>query len=457
MFKRLLPIALLSLVACQGDSPDPGEATTLLVENVNVVAMDAPRILPEHSVLIEDGRILEVAAQGSIAPPPGALRIDGAGGFLMPGLAEMHAHLPATDDEDGLRDAILTLFVTQGVTLARSMLGADDHPALREEVAARQRFGPRMLVAGPFLSGDLDDPDEARQLVAQLQQDGFDLLKIGEGLQPEVYTALTEEARRLGIPFAGHVPDDVGLFAALEAGQATVDHLDNYVEDLRGDDAPEDFPAIFGADRLLPYFDRERLPEAVAATRDAQTAMVPTMLLWHYFFGGEDFDGLLEAMPERRYLPPSVIENWREALRRIRARIDPELGPELLELRIEILNALHAGGVYVLLGSDAPQVLNVPGFSVHREMVYLQDEVGLPPFEVLFSATRAVAEHLGAEEDFGTIQPGRRADLILLRDNPLEDVHHVSSIEGVILAGRWHSRADLDSRLEALAQRYDNH
>ncbi|MCC5886844.1 MAG: amidohydrolase family protein [Gammaproteobacteria bacterium] len=448
---------LLLLMLCPylfGCSERPGDGSQLLIEHVSVVAMDAPRVLPDHSVLIEAGVITHVGPSGSFEVPQQVPRIDGRGRFLMPGLAEMHAHLPGEDDEQHWRDAILSLFVSQGVTFARSMLGADDHPALRDAIAAGQRFGPTLLVAGPFLSGTLDSVEEARTLAQSLHDQDFDLLKIGEGLSPEVYATLTAEADRLQMPFAGHVPDDVGLLDALAAGQATVDHLDNYVEALRGPDAPAGYAPIFGAAQLAPYADRSLIPQLASATRDARTAVVPTMLLWSRFFGDETPSELEAATPEMRYVPPAVVDSWQSSLRRIRAGFDPEAGTELIALRIETLAALHQAGAYILLGSDAPQIFNVPGFSLHQEMRYLQDEVGLPPFEVLFSATRAVAEHVGQPEAFGTVLPGRRADLILLRDNPLEDVGHVASIDGVVLRGHWIPREDLDARLQAIENRF---
>lgn len=428
----------------------------LAIENVAVVAMDANRVLAAHTVLIEAETITAVGPTATLDVPRGALRVDGSGLYVMPGIAEMHAHLPADDDPPGVVDAVLTLFVSQGVTFARGMLGADAHPALRDAIAAGERLGPTLLVASPMLTGEIDDPEQARARVQRHHREGFDLLKIGEGLSPEVYEALVAEARRLDMPFAGHVADAVGLLDSLAAGQATVDHLDNYVEALRSDGAPDTFSPIFDAARLSAYAETKRIPELVAATRDARTAVVPTMLLWQRFFGDEPIDELYAATPEARYLPRAMVADWERRLSSIRERVDAERGQDLLALRKAILEDLHAGGVYILLGSDAPQVFSVPGFSAHAEMRYLQDVVGLPPFEILFSATRAVPEHLGQPDAFGTILPGRRADLMLLRGNPLEDVANVARIEGVVLRGRWLSRQELDTRLEAIAARFDS-
>ncbi len=426
----------------------------LAIENVAVVAMDANRVLADQTVLIQADTIAAVGPTAALEVPRRATRVDGSGLYLMPGIAEMHAHLPAEDDPPGLIEAVLTLFVSQGVTFGRGMLGADAHPELRDAIAAGELLGPTLLVASPMFTGEIDDPEEARARVQRYHREGFDLLKIGEGIAPEVYEALVAEAKNLEMPFAGHVSDAVGLLDTLSAGQSTIDHLDNYVEALRSDEAPDSFRPIFDADRLTAYAKTERIPALVAATRDSRTAVVPTMLLWHRFFGDDPIDELYAATPEARYLPRSMVANWAPRLESIRERVDPEMGLDLLALRREILRELHDGGVYVLLGSDAPQLFSVPGFSAHAEMRYLQNEVGLPPFMVLFSATRAVPEHIGQPEAFGTILPGRRADLILLRGNPLEDVANVARIEGVVLRGRWLPRQELDARLEAIAARF---
>jgi len=455
-WKQLLVVpALLLASACEVTTDEPAPVTGMVaIENVTVVPMDAARLMPASTVLIEADTIVAVGPVEEVAVPAGAERIDGSGLFLMPGLAEMHAHLPLEDDPAGITDTVLTLFAVRGVTFARGMFGADHHPALRDEVAAGERFGPTLIVASPFMSGGIETPEAAREHVRRYAAAGFDLLKIGEGLSPEVYEAIVEEAREQRIPFAGHVPDAVGLLAALEVGQRTIDHLDNYVEALRGPDAPDDFPAVFGAASLIPHVERERIRELVDATLDGGAAVVPTMVLWERFFSDAPIESHLDDADALRYVPESMVETWMELLGRIQAQAELEHGPELLALRREILSALHGAGVYVLLGSDAPQAFNVPGFSIHDEMRFMQDEVGLPPFEVLFAGTRAVAEHLGTPEAFGTVLPGRRADLLLVRGNPLEDVAHAADIAGVMLRGQWLSERDLDARLEALARQY---
>ena len=449
----LYPALAILMIACERHPAMQEDAVPwLAIENVTVIPMDVERVQPGQTVLIQGDRIVEIGALGEVEVPGHAERVDGSGKYLLPGLAEMHAHLPLEDAPESLTDLVLTLFLSQGVTFARGMQGAPGHPQLRDAIAAGDRTGPRLQVAGPAMRGaDLTDAETARERVRSQAEAGFDLIKIHEGLSPEVFGAIVATADEHGLPFAGHVPDQVGLFRMLEAGPATIDHLDNYLEALRPDHVAMPETPIFGVIELLPELERDRIADVVAATRTHQVAMVPTMALWSRFLEDAPADTYRDAFPELAWLPDAMLADWDEMFERLRERIPAEAGSELQALRHEVLRALHSGGVYLLLGSDAPQGFNVPGYSIHREMAYLQETVGLPPYEILFSGTRAVAEHLGTPEAFGTVLPERRADLLLVRANPLEDVRHAADVAGVVRAGRWYPESWFQQRLEALS------
>lgn len=449
----------MTIGACATEtSPDtdslPGQAGPLAIENVTVVPMDRERTVPQQTVLIREGRIVEIGGADTVEVPEEATRIEASGQYLMPGLAEMHAHLPVDDDPEGIRETVLFLFAVNGITFARGMQGAPDHPALRDAIAAGERFGPTLRVASPYLSGDVETVDQARARVREYHAVGYDLLKVGEGLSPEVYTAIAEEAQALGMSFAGHVADDVGLLRSLEAGQRTVDHLDNYVEALRTDAAPDDFPAIFGVPELLPHLDRSRLGELVAATEDAGTGIVPTMVVWHTFFDSVAVDRYRRERPEVHYLPPDMVSGWEDGLANMRENGDTDAKQEVIALRQDVLQSLVEAEVPILLGSDAPQIFNVPGFSLHREMQYMQDVVGMAPYDVLVSGTRAIAEFYDEADTFGTVREERRADLILVNGNPLEDVAHAADIAGVVVRGRWMGADEIQIRLDEIAEQY---
>ena len=436
------------------DDTLPGQSGPIAIENVTVVPLDSERTVSGQTVVVQDGRIASIGDAGAVTVPDGATRIDASGQYLMPGLAEMHAHLPVSDEPAGIRDAVLTLFAVNGVTFARGMQGAPDHPALRDSIAAGTRFGPTLRVSSPYLSGDVETAEEARALVREYHETGYDLLKVGEGLSPDVYDAIVDEAQSLDIPFAGHVADDVGLIRSLEAGQRTIDHFDNYIEALRTDEAPDEYGAIFGVTELMPYIDRDRISDLVAATEEAGTGMVPTIVVWHAFFDDAAPAEYRAERPEVRYLPPDMVSGWENSLTGMREGSDPERGQDVIALRQELLRVFDDADVPILLGSDAPQIFNVPGFSLHREMQYMQDEVGMAPYDVLVSGTRAIAEFYDQEDEFGTVQEGRRADLILVNGNPLDDVANASDIAGVVVRGRWLASDEIQARLDELAAQF---
>jgi imidazolonepropionase-like amidohydrolase len=285
-------------------------------------------------------------------------------------------------------------------------------------------------------------------MVAEQKAAGYDLLKIHPGPTREVFDALAAAADRHRIPFVGHVPLDVGLARALEAKYSTIDHLDGYIEAMIPESAPVT-PAqsqFFGIN-LVQHADTSRIPGLVARTRTAGTWMVPTQVLFESGVGDDDPEAMAK-WPEMRYAQPQQVAQWTENKKKMMAGTPAPDRRRFLELRRGLIKALHAGGVPFLLGSDAPQVWNVPGFSVHRELRVLV-ESGLTPYQAIETGTRHVARFFGAEAQRGTIEAGKRADLVLLEGNPLDDIGNSGRVAGIVLAGRWHARADLEKRVQA--------
>lgn len=444
---------LLALAAAAGCA---GTADTLPADyafvDVNVVPMDSDRVLEGQTVLVAGERIVAVGPAAEITVPDGAETIDGAGGYLMPGLAEMHAHIPPEDAGSEWIEQVLFLYVANGITTVRGMLGQPAHRRLKRQVAAGEVLGPRIYTSGPSLNGNsIPEPDSARRAVIHQAQAGYDFLKLHPGLSLEVFDAMDRTADSVGIEFAGHVSAAVGLRRALEAGYATIDHLDGYVRALVPEDASVDpTDAQFFGFNLVGHLDESRIPELARATREAGVWNVPTMSLFVDFVQGEPES--LSARPDVRYVPAEMSERWLQAVRNIRGNegFSPERGERFLEVRRRILGALHEAGAGLLLGSDAPQVFNVPGFSIHEELAELVS-AGLSPYEALVTGTRNVATFFGAEQEYGTVEPDRIADLILLDANPLTDVGNVRRRAGVMLRGRWLPEAEIQRRLDEIA------
>jgi imidazolonepropionase-like amidohydrolase len=273
-------------------------------------------------------------------------------------------------------------------------------------------------------------------MVRQQKAEGWDLLKVLTGLRRDVYDAMAKTAKEVAIPFAGHVPADVGIVHALEMGQETIDHLDGYAQHLDG---------------LTKPIDDKALADLVAKTKQAGAWMVPTLVVWETLQGPVSLESRT-AWPELQYLPRQQIEAWTKALqnRLINPEFNRDHAKTHIDNRMKIMRALHAGGVRVLLGSDAPQQFNVPGFSIHREMARMTD-AGMSTYDVVRSGTASVGEYYRAKDDFGTIAVGKRADLILVDANPLQNLANMERRSGVMVRGRWLPRADIDKRLAEIA------
>jgi imidazolonepropionase-like amidohydrolase len=264
-------------------------------------------------------------------------------------------------------------------------------------------------------------------------------------------------ARAAGITYAGHISQGVGLEHTLASRQSTIDHLDGYIEAA----VPENIRARVLADQslfgeLIRSVDESRLRAFAGETRKAGTWNVPTLFLWETFFSPEQPD-VMAQRAEMKYAPAQWVNSWSNQKRnRLQNASDAAASARYLSLRRTLIKALADSGARLLMGTDSPQMFNVPGFSLHHEIALLQ-EAGLTPWQVLESGTRNVAEYaakdLELDGKFGTVAPGNRADLILLDANPLADARNVSRRAGVMVRGRWLPAAELDRMLAEIASR----
>jgi imidazolonepropionase-like amidohydrolase len=409
---------------------------------VNVVPMDKEAVLADQTVVVADGRIASIAPMATAQVPAGAIRVDGKGKYLMPGLGELHAHIPGGKSPDADIERTLFLYVANGVTTIRGMLGDPRHLVYRERVAKGEVVGPRIYTSGPSFNGNsARTPDAAAAMVVEQRKAGYDLLKIHPGVPRPSFDAMAAKADELRMPFAGHVPEAVGLVHALEAKYRSIDHLDGYVEALVPNASGSE---LFGIN-LVDRVDESRIPALVKATRAAGTWQVPTEILLVNWLNDED-PRAMAKWPEMTYVAPQILAEWIADKQGIAAKYPQANRQKLLALRRRIIKALHDGGVPFALGSDAPQTWNVPGFSAHRELGAMV-AAGLTPYQALRSATANVGVYFGTQATVGTVAVGRRADLVLLDANPLTSIANSSRIAGVMLNGRWLSKADIEARL----------
>ncbi len=423
----------------------PANAESTVFVNVNIVPMNTETIVRGQTVVVADGIIVEIGDVDVVPVPKDAEVVDGTDRYLMPGLTEMHAHVPDAAADD--LERIFTLFVANGVTTIRSMLGHRSHLRLREKILDAQVFGPRLITSGPSLNGNsvAGAADGERKVRAQ-HAAGYDFVKLHPGLSTDEFLAIAEAANELGIPFAGHVPVAVGVQGALRAGMATIDHLDGYLASLLP--ANHDTSGGYGG-----FFDVLLADEAItdkiagiaAETARAGTWNVATQSLFEHRVSQISPDELRNR-PEMQYMPRATVRRWAVIKeRQLNERgFNADVAARAIEIRRMTIYALHEAGAGLLLGSDAPQVFNVPGFSLHHELEFLV-LAGLTPFEALRSGTTAVATFLGINT--GEVSVGREADLVLLDANPLSDITNSQRIHGVMLRGAWYSPKDLEQRL----------
>jgi hypothetical protein len=424
------------------------------ITDVTVVPMDRERLLPGRTVIVRDGRIEAIGPARSARIPAGAIRIEGRGRYLMPGLAEMHAHVPGGADPQWAED-VLFLYAANGITFARGMLGAPAHLELRSRLERGELIGPRLYTSGPSLNGNsVASPQDGRRMVAEQKAAGYDFLKIHPGLDRARYDAIAAAAREHKMPFGGHVPDDVGLRRVLEAKQTTVDHLDGYMPLLVRDGSAAGESGFFGYD-LADQVDERKIAQVARLTRQAGVWNVPTDSLMHHMLLPGLGEAELLAREEMRYVPRKMLDGWKQARSGLRSQpdYDPARAARFIAVRGKLIKALHDEGAGLLLGSDAPQVFNVPGFSLHRELRYLV-QAGLTPYQALSTGTREAARFLGTPGDFGTVEPGRRADLILIEGDPLKDVGNLRRRAGVMVGGRWLPETGIRAGLAAIAARH---
>lgn len=462
----IVPLFLGAVLIKGCDSPDRDETLSDLTEseergdtgvyafvNVNVIPMTDETVLENQTVVTSNGRIESVGASGDVNIPDGAVEIDGSGKFLMPGLAEMHGHIPGDDNRQYAED-VLFLYISNGVTFVRNMAGHPSHLEFRDRLERNELPGPTILAASPWLNSDIvPSPEEAEAVVQRFKDEGYDHMKMG-GVPVDTYVAIAEASRDTDLPFAGHIPLEVGLVTALEEGQTSIDHYDRYVEFLVADDAGWDGqnPGFFGS-AVIGMIDEDKLSEAIDMTIETGTWNVPTLSLVEHLASPEPGDEMAQ-WPEMRYMPQNVVDGWVNSKNDFKARDDfqPEATDRLVEIRQILTRELYNSGAPIVLGSDAPQFFNVPGFSIHHEMEMMV-AAGLTPYQVLVTGTVNAADYAGTPDEFGTVEENRRADLILVNANPLTDISNVQEREGVMVRGIWWPENEIQSELDQIADR----
>lgn len=473
----LLPALLLAAMLPAGVSAQADESAASAIVDVNVISLSDEGVREAQTVLVEDGRIAAIGPAGEVAVPDGAEVIDGQGAYLIPGLVDGHFHV----DGDPTN---LVLALANGQTTMTALNASPDDLALAAEVAAGERFGPR-IITGPSLSGllpvseyairrvsqaasplfDTDaateafgltlEPAAAEQFVRRAYEAGADFIKINVFVNREVFDAAVAMADELGLPVSGHVSGQIGLEHFVESG-AHVHHALEVAPFLSSTDIPGIPIQRWGFDLV-----DEKLPGFIELMKEHDQWLTPTVGIGAQLARIFDDPEAVAARPELRYVDP--------ATRRVRDDPDanqlydsigtgednPGLGDEILAFDERLVHDLHAAGIPLIAGTDAGAVpWSVKGFELAEELE-LFVEAGLTPQEALESASRVTAEFYGQDDEWGTIEVGKEADLVLLGSDPLEDISNVRDIAGVMLGGVWLPQSELQSMLDEIVAGYE--
>lgn len=453
--KQLLFLFLVLItISCSAQEIPDSKDSEIVFVSVNVIPMDRNTVLQNQTVVIKNGRITAMGAAGQTRYSKGAKVINAKGKYLIPGLAEMHAHVPPIDNIEPMKEVLL-LFACRGVTTIRGMLGHPRHLELRSKVQSGEILGPRFYTSGPSLNGNsVKTPRQAADSVRSQKKAGYDFMKLHPGLSQENFAVLVNTAKEVNMPFAGHVSYDVGVWRAIEAGYATIDHLDGFVESLVPgiENISEQDNGIFGI-FSSPKADTSGIPKLMEALRENNIWVVPTQALAERWFSPDKEPESYRSEPEMIYMSPNTVNAWVNSKKNFLAnpKYDAPAVRRYIQLRRKLIAACNQYGVGLLLGSDAPQVFDVPGFSIHHEIRYMV-ESGLTPYEALRMGTANVGRFYN-NPDMGVIKTGALADLILLNGNPLNDISQTNNIEGVMLNGRWLSGEWINTTLKKLEKK----
>jgi imidazolonepropionase-like amidohydrolase len=464
-----------TLLSAQPEQEAPPKP--LAITHVTVIDATGAAAQPDMTVVISGDRITALGKTGKIKVPDNAQVVDATGNFLIPGLWDMHVHMGRQSS-----DLSSPLFIANGVTGVRIMWGGPGHLQWQKELQAEPRLVPRMAVAGLLVDGPKSrrlgpftlvaaTEAEGRQAVQNTKRDGYDFIKVYSALPREAYFALAAEAKKLDIPFVGHVPDAVSAAEASDAGQKSLEHLGFSTTGTEialccSAEEAELRRQWTEARRDPERLDREllrRLDAKTWDTYDEQKALAlfrrfvangtwqcPTLTVLRSFSHLDDpkftMDGRL------KYMPPARRERWANpgADPRLKAWTKEDFVQfrRSFEQGLKLVGKMHRAGVQFLAGTDVANPYCFPGFSLHDELELLA-KAGLAPMEALQTATRNPARYLNQQKDFGTVEQGKLADLVLLDADPLQDIKNTKKITAVIVGGKLLTREALDKMLAA--------
>ena len=422
--RTLPPVHLTSLLPAKYQEIVSKKEDAYLIKNVSVIPMNSDTILLHHNVLVENGRIKQIArVLDNIDTSSTPYTIDGTGKYLIPGLNDMHVHL---NDENNL-----LLFVANGVTTVRNMAGYPFHLVLREKINKQKILGPTLYTASPILEGVdnvwrfsiiLRTKNDAREAVKKYKKDGYDFIKVYHTLPEDLYREILRVGDSIHIPVVGHIPFQVELKQTLALAQYSLEHVD-----------------------VSPMSPNISLVSKLEMIGRSKKWMCPTLVVYRNMQKHPN-DPTIKTDYEQ-YVDKETRKFWKQRLHYY----------SLDNYRLQKIMAklIFKNGGRFLTGTDCLNTYVLAGFSIHEELQELVS-AGLPEFEVLKAATVNAAEFLKRQNDIGTVEPGKIADLVLLNGNPLKDISNTRKIDGVMIKGKWLDANQINNMLNDVKKSYSN-
>lgn len=447
--------AFAAVLASAAFAQSPPAGTIIVIDDVTLIDVENSRAIPHQTVTIAGERIERIDESTKAQIPEGAKIIAGKGLYLIPGLFDAHVHLTPSVE------TFAPMLLANGVTAVRDT-GADTATIIDLRTQSHEPGSdlPWIICTGAIVDGDppvwpfsepCDTPDEARAAVRKLHEAGVDMIKVYSRLEPEVYRAAIEQAHALGIKATGHVPSAISLAEALAARQDCAEHLmglDKLMVELSGqpDDSRQTiWPGLSGWLRL-PDIDKTKLREALRPLAQAGMTQCPTLVVMRGM--GAAADPATADKDERMaYVPTTLRGFWGGGSYGEFGKLAAALMPHMQTM----VGELHRAGVPLMIGTDLANPYVFAGFSVHDEMK-LFEGAGIPPIDVLRSATIIPARFCGVDDELGSVAPGKLASMVLLRSDPTADIDAVSAIQGVFVRGRHLDRAALDKMLTSVRE-----
>ena len=446
-------------VAIDAQAPDlKARSGAIALVHAAVVPMDREQVLPDQTVVVVNGRIAALGPASKVKVPRNALRINARGRYLLPALSDMHVHVEGESWNALLSPEALAAsktvpfedflfpYVANGVTTVQVLSGTQELLPVRGQIAQGEMLAPRLILARmidgpkkawpPPLSTWVSTAEEGRKATLQAKADGYDKMKVYSFLTKETYDAIIATAKEQHMDVIGHVPYALSVEYVVDAGQKMIAHTEEVAKHAHGDYSPE----------RISYF--------AGRIADGGVWMTPTLVTTRRIIEEvSDRDGLF-SRPESVYARHPMQKGIWSFISNMYQQIPPEaqtrIRDDFEKFQKPFTKVFHDKGGQLMTGTDSLLPRLVPGFALHQELQELV-AVGLTPFEALRTSTTIPYEYLGESSEAGTVEVGKRSDLLLVDANPLENISAASKIAGVIMRGRWIGREEIERRMRKIS------